>query len=274
MRVLIVGAGKVGRGLARAIRRVGWGVRVVAARGPLPKRPVAADIVVLAVRDGQLAPLADALATSRLVPRHAVCVHVAGALGPRALDALRPVCAGVAQMHPMIAFASADFTPTLAKGGVQVQGDHAAVRRACALAKRLGMTPRTLSLKDTVGYHAAAGLVANGTVALAALGAELLVAAGVPVATAPKLLGPLLRSVGENVEALGFPEALTGPVRRGDVRGLERHLAVLRDRLPRALPLFLASVQAQLPLARAISDARPEAYEAIDALLARAAAAE
>ena len=71
---------------------------------------------------------------------------------------------------------------------------------------------------DEVGYHAAAGLVANGAAALAAVGVELLVVSGVPRKEAPKMLGPLLRSVAENVEALGFPDALTGPIRRGDRR--------------------------------------------------------
>jgi predicted short-subunit dehydrogenase-like oxidoreductase (DUF2520 family) len=112
------------------------------------------------------------------------------------------------------------------------------------------MTPRTIAGLDAVAYHAAAGLVANGAAALAAVGAELLVRAGVPRDIAPKMLGPLLRSVADNVEALGFPQALTGPVRRGDAAGLERHLAALQSKLPQALPLYIASAQAQLPLAR------------------------
>ena len=46
------------------------------------------------------------------------------------------------------------------------------------------------------------------------------------------MLGPLLRSVADNVETLGFPDALTGPVRRGDAAGVEKHLATLREKLP------------------------------------------
>jgi predicted short-subunit dehydrogenase-like oxidoreductase (DUF2520 family) len=76
------------------------------------------------------------------------------------------------------------------------------------------------------------------------------------------MLGPLLRSVAENVEALGLPEALTGPVRRGDADALRRHLATLRAKLPSAVPLYLAAARAQLPLAAAIGDARPEALRA------------
>jgi predicted short-subunit dehydrogenase-like oxidoreductase (DUF2520 family) len=94
--------------------------------------------------------------------------------------------------------------------------------------------------------------------------------AGVAPAVAPKMLGPLLRSVAENVERLGLPEALTGPVRRGDVAGLEKHLATLRAKLPQAVSLYLAAAEAQLPLARAIGDAPGETFDAIARSLARA----
>jgi predicted short-subunit dehydrogenase-like oxidoreductase (DUF2520 family) len=177
-------------------------------------------------------------------------------------------------MHPMISFASTGRTPSLVRGNVHIQGDPAAVRRAGALARKLGMTPRTFPGLDTIGYHAAAGLVANGAAALAAAGTELLVRSGVPAGQAPRLLGPLLRSVAENVEALGFPQSLTGPVRRGDAAAVAKHLDALRQRVPSAVPMFLASGLAQLPLARALSDAPAEGLDAVEGLLRRALATE
>jgi predicted short-subunit dehydrogenase-like oxidoreductase (DUF2520 family) len=260
--VLVYGAGKLGRALARALRARGVRTKLHAARKGLP-RAIDADIVVLAVRDGDLRPLAKTMAEARLLPRRAVVVHVAGALDAQPLAPLRAVCAGVAQMHPMISFASRRFTPALARGHMHVQGDRAAVARARWIARRLGMTAREIPGLDTIAYHAAAGLVANGGAALAAVGAELLARAGVPGQLAPKMLGPLLRSVADNVEALGFPEALTGPVRRGDAAGVEKHLATLRDKLPQAVDLYLASAEAQLPLARAIGDAPAQNFLAI-----------
>ncbi len=274
MRVLVLGAGKVGVGLARAIRRAGWSATLRPHRRGLPARPIEADLIVLAVRDRDLVPLAEGLARSGVVPPRCVCVHVAGSLDATPLAALRPSCAGVAQMHPMISFASIDRSPELTRGNVHIQGDPAAVRRAHALARRLGMTPRTFAGLDTIGYHAAAGLVANGAAALAAVGAELLARSGVPAETAPKLLGPLLRSVAENVEHLGFPASLTGPVRRGDAGALAKHLETLRQRVPAAVALFVASGLAQLPLARALSDAPPEALDAVEVLLRHALATE
>ncbi len=269
MTVFILGAGKLGTALARALRKAGAKVTLRPARRGLP-RAIDADVLVLAVRDRDLRPTAEALVG--VVARRAVVVHVAGALDASPLVSLRGACAGVAQMHPMISFASTRVAPDLARGNVHVQGDPAAVTRARRLARLLGMTPRTVPGLDTVAYHAAAGLVANGAAALAAVGAELLEKAGVSRADAAKMLGPLVRSVADNIEALGFPDALTGPVRRGDAAGVEKHLAVLRTKLPSAVALYLAAAQAQLPLARALGDAPPSAFDEVAALLERSAA--
>jgi predicted short-subunit dehydrogenase-like oxidoreductase (DUF2520 family) len=266
--VFVYGAGKVGAGLARELARAGVQVTLRAARRGLP-RAIRADLVVLAVRDRDLEPLAARMRAAGVVAAQAAVVHVSGALGAEPLAALRGACAGVGQMHPMMSFASPRSTPVLARGNVRVAGDRVAVARAKALARALGMTPRLLEGIDTVAYHAAAGLVANGAAALGAMGAELLERAGVARAVAPKMLGPLLRSVADNVEAMGFPDALTGPVRRGDAAGLERHLAVLRAKLPSAVPLYLASAAAQLPLARALGDAPAASFDEVDRAIQR-----
>lgn len=266
LRIYIHGSGKVGRALSNALRWTGARVTMRSARAALPRK-LKTDLVILAVRDRDLARTAEALAP--IVPDNAVCVHVAGAVGPDVLEPLREVCAGVAQMHPMISFASKVFFPTLADGNVRIAGDPRAVRIARKVANALGMTPRALPQLDTVGYHAAAAFVANGAAALAAQGADILVAAGVPRSEAHLLLGPLLRSVAENVEKLGFPDALTGPVRRGDPAAIEKHAAILKERLPEALPLYRASGLAQLPLARALGEAPDDRFDAIQKLLER-----
>ncbi len=267
MKVFVFGAGKVGVAFARGLRAAGEEVVLRAARRGLPARPIDADVVVLALRDRDLEPLARELADSGLLARRAVVVHNAGALSAEVLASLRPVCAGVAQMHPMISFASKTRVPRLAGGHCHVAGDPKAVARARTLARKLAMTPRTFPDLDTVGYHAAAGLVANGAVALAASARELLMKSGVPASTIPAMLGPLLRSVAENIESLGFPDALTGPVRRGDAKAIERQCAMVGDRSPHALGLLVACAKAQLPLAREIGDAAPEEFDRVERAL-------
>lgn len=267
MKIFIFGAGKVGRALARAFKTHGHTVTLRPARKGTPRARIDADLVLLSVRDKDLAPLAEELAQRGLVSRKAVVVHNAGALSADVLAPLAEVTAGVAQMHPMISFASRTFFPTLTRGNAHVKGDATAERKVRALAKQIGMTPRTFAKLDTVGYHAAAGLVANGAAALSAIGVELLTVAGVPRAEAPKLLGPLLRSVADNVEALGFPDALTGPVRRGDAGSIQRQLDLLQARVPGALPLFITSALAQIPLARALGEAPASSFDAMERVL-------
>ncbi|HKQ69416.1 MAG TPA: Rossmann-like and DUF2520 domain-containing protein [Polyangiaceae bacterium] len=264
--VFVLGAGKVGTSLTRALRSRGARVTLRAHRKGLPAKGIDADLLILAVRDGQLEALVEELAVGRAVGRSTAVVHCAGALGPEPLERLRGVALGVAQMHPMISFASPRSLPTLAGGQLHVEGDPAAARAARKVARLLGMTARTIPNLDKVAYHAAAGLVANGAAALAAAGQRLLVLGGVRADIATDMLGPLLRSVADNVERLGLPYALTGPVRRGDAKGVARHLDVIAERAPELLPLYRALVAAQVPLARAIGEAAAASFDAIEGL--------
>lgn len=268
MRVAIVGVGKVGRGLARALRVAHISTSIVSARAFVERpRRLRGDVVVIAARDGAIAKVVEALVDSGKLERSAVVVHCAGALDAEVLAPLRAVSAGVAQMHPMISFADPARPPSLRGGHAHVAGDPEAERRARRLCRAIGLKPRTFPALDRVAYHASAGLVANGAAALAAAGAELLVRAGANPAAIPAMLGPLLRSVAENVEAMGLPDALTGPVRRGDAAGVRKHLATLRAKAPELVPLYVACARAQLPLARALGDAPLAALDEVDTAL-------
>jgi predicted short-subunit dehydrogenase-like oxidoreductase (DUF2520 family) len=93
------------------------------------------------------------------------------------------------------------------------------------LAISLGMRPFRVDDADRVAYHAAATVASNHLVALLGQAARLADAAGVP----PAALLPLVYATLENVETLGPESALTGPVARGDVDTVRRHLDVLAD---------------------------------------------
>jgi predicted short-subunit dehydrogenase-like oxidoreductase (DUF2520 family) len=265
LRVFVYGAGKVGAGLSRALAAKGARVTLRAARRGLPARRIEAEVIVLAVRDRDLEAIAAALVERGLVGHRKVSVlHCAGALGPEVLAAARGPKVAVAQMHPMISFASTAVTPSLLRGQLHVDGDAAAVRAARRIGRLLGMTARTLPELDRVAYHAAAGLVANGAAALAAGGVALLGKAGVTEDVAAAMLGPLLRSVAENVERLGLPEALTGPVRRGEAAGVGKHLETLERIAPELVAFYVAAARIQVPLARALGEAASESFDAIE----------
>ena len=257
--VYVLGSGKVGSALSRGWRKAGFEVTLRSARKPLPRR-IASDLVVLAVRDDALTPLAEALVP--VIERGAV-VHCAGALDETPLAALRSDKVAIGRMHPMLSFADRKHPPALEGGYAHLTGDARAVRVAARAARALGMVPHTVAL-DPVRYHAAAAFLANGAVALAGVASALLGEAGVDAQQAPRMLAPLLASVAQNLENLGMPEALTGPVRRGDIKAVGRHLAAMG---PDAAALYRELAKAQLPMARALGEAAAESYEAMEAAL-------
>ncbi len=266
MKIAILGAGKLGRALSRALAKTRHSVRLVPA-GRSEKARFDEALLVIAVRDPAIFGLAERLAQSRKVGKSTAVVHLAGASGPELLTPLSGLCAGIGQAHPMLAFASPRFSPTLRGAHLLIEGDAVAVRRASTMGRAVGLVPRRWKAVDRALYHAAGGLVANGSAAIAAAGARLLALAGAPEADAARVLGPLLRSVAENVEHLGFPDALTGPIRRGDVRTVEAHLAGIRRRAPDLLPVFSALARLQIDLAARIAEASEKELRAIGRLL-------
>lgn len=239
--MVLVGRGRVGRGLARALRAGGATVHLL--RGQTTRLPDA-NVVVLCVPDGQVPEVSRRL--DALAPARVPFLHCAGALGPEALAcAHRPRGA----LHPMVSFADPRRPPLVAGTTFTIAGDVAARRAARRLARIAGARVLDAPLHGA-GYHAAAALVANGAAGLATVGAELLEALGAERRDAERTLAGLLRTVADNVERLGVPAALTGPIRRGDVDTVIAHRRALR-RYGQALaaydamaPIILRTAQA------------------------------
>jgi predicted short-subunit dehydrogenase-like oxidoreductase (DUF2520 family) len=263
MKVLIVGRGKVGTALAAKLRDTPHKARLVAARPRAPRVGADVDLVVLAVRDGALASLAQEMADAHPRGFGAAVVHVAGALGAGVLGPLRGVASGVGRAHPLASFASKRAPPELRGALWLVDGDRVAVARARRLGRALGLEPRKWPGLPPDAYHAAAALTAGGTAALVAAGVRLLAAHGVPSSHASRALAALLLTVAENVRRVGFPTALTGPVRRGDAATVRRHLAAAEAQSAEIADLYRSVGRAQLSLARAIADVDDQALRRV-----------
>lgn len=221
LRVVIVGSGRVARGLAHGTRHAE--VRRVSSRTPDAVASLDVDLVILAVSDGSITEVARAFDPH--VPPHVPFVHCAGALGPDALGSLeRPHGA----MHPLVSFARVDHPPSLRDTTFILDGDPSACDGAERFARACDAVPLRAPLHGGA-YHAAAALVANGAASLAAVAVPLLERLGLSRDGATHALGALLRTVAENVVDVGVPDALTGPIRRGDAETVARHRAALAN---------------------------------------------
>jgi predicted short-subunit dehydrogenase-like oxidoreductase (DUF2520 family) len=263
VKVLIVGAGKVGRALHGALRARGEDATLVHARRVEGRLGFGVDLLVLAAADPFLAKVArdivERLEDAPRAKRPGAAVHCAGGLGVEPLEAFRSVDIPAGQMHPLLSFAGP--APHSSRGGpgappldftgatMRVEGDPKAVEAARRVAVLLGMTPRRFEALPPPAYHAAAALVANGAVGLVSAASATLASHGVPPGVSADMLSKLLASVAENIARVGLPEALTGPVRRGDAPTIERHLTYLGEHAD----LYRAVVAAQLGMARELT---------------------
>jgi predicted short-subunit dehydrogenase-like oxidoreductase (DUF2520 family) len=108
--------------------------------------------------------------------------------------------------------------------------------------------------------------VSNHAVGLVDAGVEVLVAAGLDRTSATRALADLLYSTARNLRAVGLPDALTGPIARGDVEVVARHLLALRDHRA-ILSLYRATARRVTTVAAAKGRASSEALERIRALI-------
>ncbi len=228
----------MGQGLGLGLLRAGWAVALVARRphpvadplhlhpGPRAEAVREAGIVLLAVPDDAIGPLAAELAAERSVGAAAVVLHLSGVLDRAALAALGPSGAGLGSFHPLQTIADPAASEHLAGAYAGIEGDDRALAAAERLAHALHMTPVPIAAAAKAAYHAGAVIAANYTVALAAVAERLAQEAGVPAETAARMYLPLVRGAAANL-ALGPAAALTGPIRRGDARTVQAHLEAL-----------------------------------------------
>ena len=86
-----------------------------------------------------------------------------------------------------------------------------------------------LGAGDKAAYHTAAVMSSNYLVTLVKLAADLWDSFGIPREQAIQALLPLLKGTINNIENLGVPNALTGPIARGDIGTVQIHLNTLKE---------------------------------------------
>jgi predicted short-subunit dehydrogenase-like oxidoreductase (DUF2520 family) len=239
-RVTVIGAGRMGQGMALALRRSGlpallWGRRAKPVHrelhlqtGPLAKAVGEDGVLLLAVPDDAIAGLARELADTGGVRRGHVVLHLSGLQDREVLAPLAAVAGGLGSFHPLQTIADpADAAERWRGAYAAIEGDAIAREAGRVLAERLGLTPVEVPASAKPAYHIAAVFCANYVVTLAAVAEELAVEAGIEPRLAANMYLPLLAGAVGNLAGRSPAEALTGPIVRGDVATVRRHLEVL-----------------------------------------------
>lgn len=241
----VIGPGRAGTGLALAWARAGYSVRLHGRRakgipspltltvGPAGEPPpwlAQVSVVILAVPDDAIPPLADALAASGGVRAEQVVLHLSGSRGHEVLQGLASSGAALGSLHPLQTLVEPDRAPLHLRGAwAAVEGMPRAVELAERLARAVGLRPFRVRPEDKPLYHAGAVFASNYFVVVEAVAEQLLRQAGLSEADAWAALRPLVRGTLDNLVREGPLKALTGPVLRGDAETVARHLAALPE---------------------------------------------
>ena len=284
--IAIIGCGTVGAAMGKLLAAAGYPITGVAARsldtaGRAAKMVGAeqfsdcpwdmsrrGEVVFVTTPDDVIESTCKAMVEHQGFGKNAVVIHCSGALSSAILSSARRCGARVATLHPLQSFASVDQAVKLVPGSFcAIEGDKTALPVVRQLVEDVGGVLMEITPEGKSLYHAAAVAASNYLVTLMHLALELDRAAGIPPDVSFRALLPLVRGTLSNIGAKGIPEALTGPIARGDVDTVAAHLRAIEARAPEFLMIYKTLGLYTMDLARDKGACGKEAAEKLAALL-------
>jgi predicted short-subunit dehydrogenase-like oxidoreductase (DUF2520 family) len=244
-RVAIVGAGNLASALAVALREAGYGIDQIVSRGQasslqrartlarevkasavaVARARIRADVVWFCVPDGAIASAAASL-TKAADWKGKVALHSSGALTSHELAVLQARGAAVASAHPLMTFVRGS-RPSLAGVPFAIEGDLKGAQAVRAIVRDLRGHPFSIRKDQKEAYHAWGMFASPLLTALLAATERVAVGAGVSRKAAKKRMLPILKQTLANYSRFGAPGAFSGPLARGDVATVSKHLKIL-----------------------------------------------
>lgn len=262
----LIGAGKVGQVLMRLLYKADYRIGAIYSRTPptalagqvqaiiaSDPRDVAAhtDLVVIAVPDDVIAGVVARV--SGVVLDGKGVVHTSGAHGADQLSVLAENGAMTGSLHPAYPFASVEKALTELPGStfaIEAENNLLAVWLG-DIVRALNGSILSIPPGSKALYHAAMTIASNYTVTLYALAQQLLLTLSDEHEAVDGALNTLTAATMANLRTQGIPDALTGPLVRGDVSTVAAHLAALEQYDQHAADLYRQLARQTLPIVRA-----------------------
>ncbi len=260
--ITIVGPGNLGSALALELHRAGYPISAIVRRSTskitrpkalarrvkaelvvLGERQLDADIVWLTVPDDAIAAVARELAPSQSW-KGKIVFHSSGALTSEELAPLWEKGAWVASVHPLMTFV-AGKKPSWRGVSFAMEGDDDATRMAKQIATDLGGRPFEIDPRSKVLYHAFGAFASPLVIALMSAMEQVAEAAGISREKAKEMMQPLLGETLNNYLRADAASAFSGPLVRGDVQTVRKHLTSLQQ-IPEAREVYVALAKAAI----------------------------
>ncbi len=277
-----IGAGTVGTALAVRLAEKGYPVVAVSSSTLASAEQLArqvtgckaypqgqgvadvAELVFITTPDGAIPQVAAALKWHR----GQSVVHCSGADSLDVLEPARQAGVLVGGFHPLQTFASVSYALQNLPGSTfALAAEGSLLGQLKEMATALGGRWVQLKAGDKVLYHVAAVIACNYVVTLTKMATDLWQVFGVSSSEATQALMPLMRGTLNNLGNIGLPNALTGPIARGDLGTIRKHISALEKAAPALLPAYRELGLQAIPIALAKGKVDRQRAEELRALL-------
>ncbi len=266
LKIGFIGAGTVGTALAVLLSGKGYQVTGVSSRSRASAENLAKAVAGCRVLNGNQ----EAADTAELVfittPDDTIArvasqvkwhngqsvVHCSGADSTDILEPARKAGATVGGFHPLQTLANVkEATENIPGSTFAIEAKEPLLSTLKDMATTLGGHWIELKAGDKVAYHAAAVFACNYLVTLVKLATDLWQTFAIPPDQATKALLPLIRGTLHNIDTIGIPQCLTGPIARGDTGTIKKHLEALQEKAPALLSPYKELGRQTIPIALA-----------------------
>ncbi len=277
-----IGAGTVGTTLAVRLSDKGYQVVAVSSRKRTSAEKLAqevsgcqvyntnqdvadaAELIFITTPDGIIASVASEIRwhTERSV------VHCSGAASTDILEPARKLGAQIGAFHPLQTFASVRQAIENIPGSTfALEAEEPLLSTLKDMATALDGHWIELKASDKVAYHAAAVIACNYLVTLVKLATDLWQTFNIPPQQATQALLPLIRGTIHNIDTVGIPQCLTGPIARGDIKTIKKHLDALQEVAPALVSAYRELGRQTIPLALAKGRINQKQAQELQAIL-------
>jgi predicted short-subunit dehydrogenase-like oxidoreductase (DUF2520 family) len=272
-----IGAGTVGTALAVLLSRHDYRVTTVYSRSRTSSEKLAKRVNGCQVADSSQAVADNAELIFITTPDAAIgsvaaqakwrrgtsVVHCSGADSTAVLEPARKSGAMVGGFHPLQTFAGFEQAIENLPGSTfALEAEEPLLNTLRTMATALGGHWIKLTAGDKVAYHAAAVFASNYLVTLVKMATDLWQTFSVPTDQATQALLPLIRGTLHNIETIGIPQCLTGPIARGDTGTIAKHLKALQEKAPALLFPYTELGLQTIPIA--LAKGKIDRQQAID----------
>ncbi len=287
-RVSIIGAGVVGTAIGTLLHQQGFPIAGVASRSmasaertvryigegsassDLVETAKQAEVVFITTPDGAIASVCDDIAGKKGFRQGTTVIHCCGAHSADLLSSARSCGARILSMHPLQTLADTDQAVANLPGSFfALDGDDEAIDTGKEIIDALGGAVMVIPSEGKMLYHGAAVTACNYFVALVFQALRMFEAVGIPREKGLSALMPLIQGTVRNLERVGVPKALTGPIERGDLKTIQGHLEAFEKFMPEGKKIYCEMGKVAVDVAEAKGSIDGETKKRLLELLSR-----